>query len=214
MVRGRLPGLAEQGLTVARALVVVTQPTFEPVTLSEVKAAARVDHSDLDTWIEVLVTAAREEAEADTGRTLVTTTLKLVLDEFPAWEIELPRPPLVSVTSITYTDTDGTTQTLVQGTDYEVSTAGVLGLVRPCYGEDWPSDLLDHEQVVEITYVAGYTLAQYAERRLQGVKAWMIERVSTQIDNPQSVVQGTIMSPKPKELTDRFLGRYRVPRVV
>lgn len=68
------------------ALVIVTQPTVEPITLAEAKSHLRVD-SDFtadDSLISGLIVAARQEAEQICRRALIKQTWKLAIDQFPA----------------------------------------------------------------------------------------------------------------------------------
>ena len=90
-----------------------TSPSIEPVTLAEAKHHARVDISDDDTYIQTLIAVAREYVEDRLDTTLLTTIWEARYDEFPLWEIVLPRPPMLSATvTITYKDTEGASQTL------------------------------------------------------------------------------------------------------
>mgnify|MGYP006921392367 CR=1 FL=1 len=141
----------------------VTPPTVEPVTLAEAKEHLRVLHGDDDVYIESCITAAREMIESGESwsldRSLINTTWRVVLDEWPFDEdgdggIVLPRPPLVSVTSIAYLDTTNVSRTL-SSTLYTVDTHSEPGRVVPSYGSVWP-EVLDHINAVTITYVAGY----------------------------------------------------------
>lgn len=139
-----------------QSLSTVSPPSSEPITLAEAKAHLRVEHSDEDALIASLLSAAREQVETDTRRTLMTTTRKLTLDGFPANNapLLLSQPPLQSVTSIRYLDTDGTWQTLSAET-YTVTTGEDLGRVGLVSGEVWP-DVQDQIGAVEVTYVCGY----------------------------------------------------------
>lgn len=141
-------------------VTVTTAPTVYPVTLEEAKTHLRIDANDQDAYINGLIAVAVELAQVQAGRQFCTATLTLKLASFPAdnSRIELPRPPLARVTSITYKDGAGTTQTLAANTDYEVVTDEVKGFVAPCYGETWPSTCGGAEDVT-IIYVAGYGTA-------------------------------------------------------
>lgn len=65
------------------ALTIITQPTVEPVTRTNMKDFLRVDSSDTssDTLIDRLVTAARSAVEGFLRRALITQTWDLVLDD-------------------------------------------------------------------------------------------------------------------------------------
>ncbi len=105
--------------------VLVTAPTAEPVSLAEAKLHLRVDDNADDVLIGALITAARQHAEHDTRRALVTQTWKLVLDAFPESVITLDRAPVSAVVSVVYTDPDGVSQTLAPG-GYRARHAGAL----------------------------------------------------------------------------------------
>jgi uncharacterized phiE125 gp8 family phage protein len=135
----------------------VLAPTEEPVSLEEAKAHCRVDIDDDDSLIEDLITAARDLVETETRRSLVTTYWAMSIDDFPscgARRIALPRPPLQSVQSITYYDSDGAQQTL--STDvYGVNTAREPGFVYLKYGQVWPCTY-EMPDAVTINFVAGW----------------------------------------------------------
>ena len=85
-------------------------------------------------------------------------TLVLRRDWFPARRIRLPRPPLTSVTSITYTDTNGTSQTLATD-QYTVNTFTTPGEIIEAWGKSWPTTR-DIPNAVVVTYVTGYAQAE------------------------------------------------------
>jgi len=137
-----------------------TDATEEPVTLTETKTFLKVDVSDDDALITRLIESARNYCEDYTGRQLVTATYSLVLDAFPLGEgaIRPPRPPLQTTgLVITYTDSNGTTQTM-SDTLYDVDVKTEPGRIYPAYGEDWPTTQV-HRDVVTVTYQAGYGAA-------------------------------------------------------
>lgn len=140
----------------AGRLAVQTAPATEPVTSAEAKLHCRVDHTAEDAIFTRIIKAARECAEAKMHRAFVHTTFDYSLDGFPPddWGILLPRPPLSSVTSISYTDENGDAQTM-DAAEYVVSTAHQPGRVTLAYGESWPSTY-NEADVVTIRLVAGY----------------------------------------------------------
>src|SRR3990172_4126589 len=86
--------------------------------------------------------------------TLADATWKLYLDSFPSI-IHVPRPPLDSITSITYIDTGGTSQTLASS-QYTVITEDQYDpQVREAYGLTWPSTR-SQPNAVTVTFKSGY----------------------------------------------------------
>lgn len=144
------------------SLTLVTAPTVNPVTNAEVyehlrvpltgSPAAPVDESH----ITALISAAVGYVDAKNGvlgRALVTQTWDMKLDRFPA-VICVPLPPLQSVTSITYVDSNGDSQTL-SSLLYTVDTSTEPARIIPAYNESWPSTR-GHIDDVTIRFVAGY----------------------------------------------------------
>lgn len=160
----------------------ITAPASEPVTLAEAKAQLRLDTADDDTLVALLVRAAREQVEGDTGRGLVTQTWELVQSSFAGVDtlelgyrgrqvyagpgtgivlpptralpwIELPRGKCASVTNIKYIDTDGNQQTLSPSV-YTVDLASVPARVMLAFGQSYPGTREQWDAVV-IRYVVG-----------------------------------------------------------
>jgi uncharacterized phiE125 gp8 family phage protein len=137
-------------------LKLVTAPAQEPVTLAEAKAHLRVLHDSEDTYIANLVRAARVHIEVTTGRALVTQTWDFWLAGFPkGGTIELPRPPLQSVTWVKYRDADGVEQTLAAD-QYDVVAPGLIGTVEEAPDATWPATQR-RSQAVNVRFVAGYS---------------------------------------------------------
>lgn len=134
----------------------VAAPTEEPISLDLACNQLRLD-SDTDDmyWLERIgVPAVRRNAEQFTGLALAQATYRLTADAF-ASSLELPLPPLVSITSVKYDDADGVEQT-VAGTVYGVDVSRTPGVLSLKAGQSWPatSGLAGS---VRITFVAGYS---------------------------------------------------------
>lgn len=149
-------------------LVVVTPPTEEPVSLTNAKLQCRVDHSTDDALIGIYIAAARECCEQAARRAFVTQTLRLSLDEWPSVRIiKLPMPPLISVTSIVYTDNDGVSITW-PSTNYVVDTDSQPGRIVLKTDSAWPINVsLREAGAIKITYQAGYGAATAVPKKYQ-----------------------------------------------
>jgi hypothetical protein len=157
-----------------QSVTTVTPPAAEPVTLAEAKAWLRITDSVEDTIIGNIITTATEQAEQYTRRAFINRTLKLTLDRFPLasgqpwWDgvremaiseltrqgdyIDLPFPPLVSITSVT-TFSRADASSVMPSSDYRADTAGARICLSDTAG--WPTNLRD-QAAIEIVYVAGY----------------------------------------------------------
>jgi uncharacterized phiE125 gp8 family phage protein len=114
--------------------------------------------TDEDTCLTTLIKTARQICEDHQRRSYINRTYKYYLDEFPCsseQEIVLPNPPVSSITTIKYTNTDGTQYTW-SSSEYQIDSYGFTCRLKPKYGYEWPSDTLQEMSGVEITYVAGY----------------------------------------------------------
>jgi len=136
---------------------VINEAVDPVITVSEMRdhlnfteAASEVDDL-LAFWISVW----EERIEDLTGRPPRETTYTYKLDTWKQ-EIELPRGPVTSVTSVKYLHSStGVLTTLVNGTDYEVDLDSEIARIRPLPGKYWPQ-LYDRYLPIEIVFVAGY----------------------------------------------------------
>jgi len=138
------------------SLTIYTAATVEPLGLIETKTHLRVDVTTDDELILGLITAARQMTETITRRALITQTWDWIFDAFPGTDrLEIPLPPLRSVTSITYTKQDATTGT-VSSSDYVVDINSEPGRVVLKSTATWPGDTLRVANGVTVRFVAGY----------------------------------------------------------
>jgi uncharacterized phiE125 gp8 family phage protein len=123
----------------------------EPITLLEAKEHLRVEHSDDDTYISALITAAREQAESYCELIIPAQQFKYDLDCFPA-SISLPNAPVISVDSVSYIDTLGTSQTL---NEYYLAKTPVSANIETAYSKSFPETQSGRDKV-SITFTAGF----------------------------------------------------------
>ena len=136
-------------------LTLVTPPAIEPVTLDDAKAYLKVDTADDDALIAALIAAARARAEWHTGRALVTQGWTLYRDAWPQdGSIEIPLPPLQTVTALTATLRDGSTQT-IDAAHYVVDWVSAPGrlVLKPDFAP--PTDLRAADAIA-LAFLAGY----------------------------------------------------------
>jgi uncharacterized phiE125 gp8 family phage protein len=172
------------------ALHLVTAPTAEPITTAVAKLHLKVDHSLDDDLIDSLCMAAREMVETDTGRKCISQTWDLKLDCFPSGAIVLPFPPVTSVTSVSYVDTNGTTQTWsssLYSTDLPPGAESSPGRIYPVYSESYPS-IRSQRNAVTVRFVCGFTSSTVPGRMVAAMKLL----IGHWYANRESVVVGTI----------------------
>ena len=183
----------------------VTPPTEEPVTLAEIKDHLRVSGTAEDSLLTLYAQMAREAVEEETWRALMPQTWTLYLAGWPAdGIIELPRPPLDSVTSIKYTDEDGVEATLA-ASNYRVDTAREPGRVVLAPNGEWPSDVLDSVNGVAVTFVAGYADASAVPPM---AKAAILLQIGEIYANREAVIVGS--TPQVTPAVQRVLNLLRV----
>jgi uncharacterized phiE125 gp8 family phage protein len=150
--------------------VATASPPVSALTLAYAKLHIRALVTADDALIAVYINAAASYFESQTGRQLLTATREVWLDGFPSVgvtggdaRIELPHPPLQSVTSVTYIDGAGVLQTFMGGSPsanlFRVSApAGPYasrGIVEPIAGQPWPAARAE-TGAVRIRYTCGY----------------------------------------------------------
>lgn len=141
-------------------LTLVTAPESEPIELEDAKHQFQQDESvelDDDKCERIWIPAARGRCENGTLRQLITATWDLFLPYFPC-VIELPRPPLQSVTWVKYLDPNGDLQTWASSNytvDAPQGEKARRGVIRPAYNVSWPSTRCQWN-AVQIRFVCGY----------------------------------------------------------
>ncbi|HXJ00567.1 MAG TPA: head-tail connector protein [Micropepsaceae bacterium] len=138
-------------------LELLTPPASEPVSLVEAKAHLRVDHDDEDAAIARLITAARESCERITNRAFIAQSWRLWCDAWPDCVprvISIPKPPLMSLTSVVAYDRSGAA-TMLSSDVIIVDSAAVPGRLVLADTAVLPVDLRQ-ANAIAVSFQAGY----------------------------------------------------------
>lgn len=181
-----------------------TAPSVEPVSAADLRAYLRLDDTSQDTMLAGIISGVRAAVEIDLGRTLITTHYYLDFDEFPC-VIELARPPVQSVTSITYTDTDGTVQTLSTSL-YRTDLTSLYPRIIPVYGEVFPATL-NTTNAMRVEYKAGYGDA--ATNVPQAIREAIKMLAADIFEHSEASVELNLSE---NRQTKYLLAAYRIPR--
>jgi uncharacterized phiE125 gp8 family phage protein len=137
------------------------QTFVEPLTLDEVKSYLHLPQRSPadpmeDAFITSLISAARSFAEREQGRDLVRKQWDLVFDYWMSYRIELPPVPLISVDLVQYTDFQGNTTQLTEGTDYIVDTSKEPGCILPPWNVTWAVFTPKPSSAITVRFSSGY----------------------------------------------------------
>lgn len=164
-----------------------TDPVIQPVSLAEAKEHIADGDVATDEQINAWIEVATEQAEKDARRSFITQTWTMKMRAFPTHtdHIELRRPPLLTVSSITYLDTDGASQTWASS-NYEVDTNRDPGVVWLAYDKTFPATR-DIQNAVTVTYTAGYgatraTVPQLARQAIMYQIQWLAQHRSPSVE--------------------------------
>lgn len=161
------------------SLKLITPASALAVTLDEAKAQCRVDGTESDALITRLIRGATARAEHHTGRALLDQEWELVVDAFPAAEVQLANPPQMVITSVKYLDQAGAEQTLSPSA-YVLDAEKLPGWLFPAAGTSWPSTG-DAANAVRIRFRCGYGVS--ASSVPEGIRDWILVQVATLFDN-------------------------------
>ena len=176
---------------------VTTAPSIEPITNDEVKLYARIDGSSEDNLIDSFIEAVRGATEKFLGRALINQSITVSMDEWPASPIELPRPPLVSITEVRTVGED-LSESVYSSDNYYARTNPEPGELIIKFEKTDPCNTDRYFGGYEIELVAGYGAT--ADDVPQAIKLGMIMWVADVYENrvpisePPGIVK-TIMAP-------------------
>jgi uncharacterized phiE125 gp8 family phage protein len=149
-------------------LKLVTPATELPLTLDEVKAHLRMDGTDEDDYITLLLKSAVQQAQNFTNRQIMPATFQLYLDRLPS-SVPLPRPPFAEITSFKATD-DAGQEVVFEETDYTL-TETEHTTIRGIADSGWYASCYSD---IKITYKAGYATADAVPEDIKSALLLMI----------------------------------------
>lgn len=190
-------------------LELILAPIIEPITYAHVLHHLRVDTFDeaIDEasieYIDRLIAAIRKDCEAFTNRAFLTQTWKYYLQEWPSKNyIEIPKPPLQSVTHVKYTDADGT-QTTFSTDYYTEDTKSVKGRVVLKPNQSWPSVTLYSSNPIEIQFICGF--GDTPEDVPEGIQHAILLQAGDLWDNREDYREGNL-----SKTSEKLLWKHRV----
>lgn len=134
------------------------EPTVEILSAAEVKLHTHISHNVEDALIAQWIKSGRIAIEQYVNRSLVEQTYEVYFDGWPLFPVELPRPPLISVTSVLYYGDDGTEYTF-DSNNYIIDNVSCPGRIAQANNVILPTTSLRSINSVKITYKAGYVTA-------------------------------------------------------
>jgi len=167
----------------------ITAPTIEPVTTTELKSQLRITGTSQDTMLGVLIKAAWQHVEDYLRYSLMSATWELYLDEFPKSGecIWIQKVPVTAITFLKYYASDGTLTVLTENTDFVADYNDKPCKLFEAYSKSWPTPRLIKNAVV-IRFVAGYALAVSVPEQ---IKQAILMEAATMYENPSDEVTGT-----------------------
>lgn len=134
----------------------ISGPNTEPVTVADVKLHTHIDYDVEDVLILNWIKAARIAAEDFQGMAYYTQVFDMSFDDWPLLPINVPKPPLVSVDSIKYYDTQNNEYEFDLN-DTQIDSYSQPGRISLGYNIYWPTSVtLRTMNAVRIRFTAGY----------------------------------------------------------
>lgn len=186
-----------------RSWRVTTSPTIEPISLAELKLFARIDGTDEDSLLNSFIESARRACENYLGRTLIEQTITLKMDYWPDTQIELPRPPLISITAVETLD-ESDVATVYSSSNYYTIIQDDCSLLCIKQGVSVPENTARDYGGFQIRYKAGYgsTANSVPSAIREALKFWAT-----------SMYENRTVSDTPPADAEMMLYSYRVMRL-
>jgi len=162
-----------------------------------------------DDYIDTLIIATTEHLENLLNRALISQTWEYFLDAWPSDQdyIEIPRPPLQSITSVTYTESGDSTEysNTFASTNYTVSVEHDPGRLQLKCNKSFPSNALEADNPIKIIFVTGYGSTRSSVPQI--IKHCQLILIADLYQNRQTYVDARNL--KTINTIDRILTSYR-----
>lgn len=190
------------------SLTLITPPAVEPISLDELRQQVQLgDDTSQDTLLTIYITAARQQAEQTMSRPLISQVWEQRLDAFPAAEMDLGQPSVLSITSVSYTDTTGAEQ-LLDASAYLLDAAAYPGgWLLPAAGTSWPATAAQ-VNAVRVRYTCGFGPA--AEDVPAPIRAWLLLTAAALFAQREALDVSGKVAALPDRFVDRLLDPWRV----
>jgi len=178
-----------------------TAPAIEPVTLEEVKLFGRIDGTEEDDLLTSLIISVRENMELYLRRSLIEQTITMYMDYWPGNVVQLPRPPLISITSVSLLD-ESDVETDYDSDNYYTMLTAVPGELIIKSDASIPTNTSNRERGgYKIIFKAGYgdTTNNIPSPIRNGIKEWVID-----------AYENRVVSDLPSDRIMRKLSPFRV----
>jgi uncharacterized phiE125 gp8 family phage protein len=141
---------------------VTVEPTFEPISLSEIKDHLRIDGSEEDQYLLGLIKAARRMVERYTRKAIITQRVEGWIDGIPCENyVELIPSPVQTGALVdpvvTFFNLDNT-ETVFAATNYFVDSASTPARLVLNVGQPWPTYTRERNSM-KFVWTAGWTTA-------------------------------------------------------
>ena len=137
-------------------LIKTVDAATDVVSTTELKLFAKIDEADDNALVTALNATATDYVCDRMQRAFVTETWELSLDAWPlnGCPIELCRVPAFAITSMSYIDTDGASQTLASS-QYTLDDKAEPAAIYRAYNITWPT-VRNVVNAITVTFTVGY----------------------------------------------------------
>lgn len=179
---------------------VTTAPTVEPITVPILKLYARIDSNYEDTILSNIIIAIREMTEKYLNRALIEQSITMKMDYWYNISMEMPRAPLISITSVSTLD-ESDVETLYSSSNYYTDTISEPGKLIIKNSVTPPYNTTRFQGGYKIVYKAGYgSTASYVPTQIkEGMKMWAA-----------AVYDNRVPSDEPPPMAKILLDPYRI----